>query len=85
MLASIIYNYGKFCDDFKSTPKLGAYEETVRDRISRCQTATEICEVILNQVYKQRKSTIQEVQEVLGLHRSALADSEHHQIRKKHK
>ena len=60
-------------------------EETVRDRNSRCQTATEICEVILNQVYKQRKSTIQEVQEVLGLHRSALADSEHHQIRKKHK
>ena len=26
MLASIIYNYGKFCDDFKSTLKLGAYE-----------------------------------------------------------
>jgi len=25
MLASIIYNYGKFCDDFKSTLKLGAY------------------------------------------------------------
>lgn len=28
MLASIIYNYGKFCDDFKSTLKLGAYERT---------------------------------------------------------
>lgn len=27
MLASIIYNYGKFCDDFKSTLKLGAYDE----------------------------------------------------------
>ena len=27
MLASIIYNHGKFCDDFKSTLKLGAYEE----------------------------------------------------------
>ena len=27
MLASIIYNYGKFCDDFKSTLKLGAYEK----------------------------------------------------------
>ena len=26
MLASIIYNHGKFCDDFKSTLKLGAYE-----------------------------------------------------------
>ena len=26
MLASIIYNYGKFCDDFKSTLKLGAYD-----------------------------------------------------------
>ena len=26
MLASIIYNYGKFCDDFKSTLKLGAYK-----------------------------------------------------------
>ena len=25
MLASIIYNYGKFCDNFKSTLKLGAY------------------------------------------------------------
>ena len=25
MLASIIYNHGKFCDDFKSTLKLGAY------------------------------------------------------------
>ena len=25
MLASIIYNYGKFCDGFKSTLKLGAY------------------------------------------------------------
>lgn len=25
MLASIIYNYGKFYDDFKSTLKLGAY------------------------------------------------------------
>ena len=25
MLASIIYNYGKFCDDFKSTLKLCAY------------------------------------------------------------
>ena len=28
MLASIIYNYGKFCDDFKSTLKLGAYNKT---------------------------------------------------------
>ena len=28
MLASIIYNYGKFCDDFKSTLKLGAYVST---------------------------------------------------------
>ena len=27
MLASIIYNHGKFCDDFKSTLKLGAYDE----------------------------------------------------------
>ena len=27
MLASIIYNHGKFCDDFKSTLKLGAYHE----------------------------------------------------------
>ena len=27
MLASIIYNYGKFCDGFKSTLKLGAYEQ----------------------------------------------------------
>jgi len=27
MLASIIYNYGKFCDDFKSTLKLGAYDK----------------------------------------------------------
>ena len=26
MLASIIYNHGKFCDDFKSTLKLGAYK-----------------------------------------------------------
>ena len=26
-LASIIYNYGKFCDDFKSTLKLGAYDD----------------------------------------------------------
>lgn len=26
MLASIIYNYDKFCDNFKSTLKLGAYE-----------------------------------------------------------
>ena len=26
MLASIIYNYDKFCDDFKSTLKLGAYK-----------------------------------------------------------
>lgn len=30
MLASIIYNYGKFCDDFKSTLKLGAYLKTAR-------------------------------------------------------
>ena len=28
MLASIIYNYGKFCDDFKSTLKPGAYIQT---------------------------------------------------------
>ena len=28
MLASIIYNHGKFCDDFKSTLKLGAYGRT---------------------------------------------------------
>ena len=28
MLASIIYNHGKFCDDFKSTLKLGAYAPT---------------------------------------------------------
>jgi hypothetical protein len=27
MLASIIYNYGKFFADFKSTLKLGAYEK----------------------------------------------------------
>ena len=27
MLASIIYNHGKFCDDFKSTLKLGAYAQ----------------------------------------------------------
>lgn len=31
MLASIIYNYGKFCDDFKSTLKLGAYDEAISD------------------------------------------------------
>ena len=30
MLASIIYNYGKFCDDFKSTLKLGAYKKSVK-------------------------------------------------------
>ena len=30
MLASIIYNHGKFCDDFKSTLKLGAYYFAVR-------------------------------------------------------
>jgi hypothetical protein len=29
MLASIIYNYGKFCDDFKSTLKLGAYGTSI--------------------------------------------------------
>ena len=33
MLASIIYNYGKFCDDFKSTLKLGAYHIT-RERLA---------------------------------------------------
>jgi hypothetical protein len=27
MLASIIYNYGKFFGDFKSTLKLGAYDD----------------------------------------------------------
>ena len=32
MLASIIYNHGKFCDDFKSTLKLGAY--VVQDLLS---------------------------------------------------
>ncbi len=31
MLASIIYNYGKFCDGFKSTLKLGAYEYPLND------------------------------------------------------
>jgi len=31
MLASIIYNYGKFCDDFKSTLKLGAYFSKVKN------------------------------------------------------
>ena len=31
MLASIIYNYGKCCDDFKSTLKLGAYELHKKD------------------------------------------------------
>ena len=43
MLASIIYNYGKFCDDFKSTLKLGAYvssaewysKKLLRDRNAR--------------------------------------------------
>lgn len=29
MLASIIYNYGKFCDGFKSTLKLGAYVDAI--------------------------------------------------------
>lgn len=31
MLASIIYNYGKFCDGFKSTLKLGAYYKSVHN------------------------------------------------------
>lgn len=35
MLASIIYNYGKFCDDFKSTLKLGAYNETKEEKFIR--------------------------------------------------
>jgi len=39
MLASIIYNYGKFCDDFKSTLKLGAYVTT--DLLGR--DARDIC------------------------------------------
>ena len=34
MLASIIYNYGKFCDDFKSTLKLGAYDLAAFEKLT---------------------------------------------------
>ena len=33
MLASIIYNHGKFCDDFKSTLKLGAYINRIQNAV----------------------------------------------------
>ena len=51
MLASIIYNHGKFCDDFKSTLKLGAYykigEDSIRSNISDFQWfITTICEAV---------------------------------------
>ena len=37
MLASIIYNHGKFCDDFKSTLKLGAYVNSSSQRDNKNQ------------------------------------------------
>ena len=49
MLASIIYNYGKFCDDFKSTLKLGAYNDTA-DRIEAYakKSGMKVVETIFN-------------------------------------
>ena len=43
------------------------------------------CYIILNQEHKQRKSTVQEEQEVPRLRQSVLVDSEYHQIHTKHK
>jgi hypothetical protein len=40
MLASIIYNYGKFCDDFKSTLKLGAYENFINSPAADANSAS---------------------------------------------
>jgi hypothetical protein len=37
MLASIIYNYGKFFSGFKSTLKLGAYRKTA-GRVNKRET-----------------------------------------------
>lgn len=54
MLASIIYNHGKFCDDFKSTLKLGAYVTSLR---KHQQLIESVLREALNQVLIQETDT----------------------------
>lgn len=61
------------------------WKETYRWQTLQMLNDGKNCYIILNQEHKQRKSTVQEEQEVPRLRQSVLVDPEYHQIHTKHK